>query len=55
MLRRRWRSERRIIDANCQQLEAHIAGVHSKLLAEERTGESPVPAYHPSGSARPDE
>ena len=38
---------RRIVDANCQQLEAHAFRSHSKLLTEERTGAPNVPPYQP--------
>lgn len=39
--------EARLVDASCQQLEAHIMASHSVLLSEERIGEPPVPAYGP--------
>lgn len=35
----------RLVDANCQQLEARIDSMRSTLLSEERTGAPPVPAY----------
>jgi hypothetical protein len=37
--------EFRIVDTNCQQLEARVERSRSNLLSETRTGDPPVPAY----------